>query len=75
MRRMVCHVIKYKIMSKNGIALAVLILEAVLSAMGVEFEVGSVEKVVEGVVVLVALALAIRNQMDRVDIRGFFFKK
>ncbi len=62
-------------MSKNGIALAVLILEAVLSAMGVEFEVGSVEKVVEGVVVLVALALAIRNQMDRVDVRGFFFKK
>ena len=62
-------------LSKNGIALAVLIVEAVLSSLGVEFEAGSIEKVVEGVVIALSLGLAIYNQVDRVDVSWFVFKK
>ncbi len=62
-------------MSKNGVALAVLLVEAVLSALGVEFEVGSVEKVVEGVVIAIALGMAVYNQVDRTDVSGFLWKK
>lgn len=62
-------------MSKNGIALAVLIIEAVLSALGVEFEAGSIEKVVEGVAIVIALGLAIYNQLDRTDTSFFLFKR
>jgi hypothetical protein len=60
--------------SKNGIALAVLVVEAVLSAVGVEFEAGTVTKAVEGVVVTLALLLAIWNQLDRSDVSWFVFK-
>ena len=61
--------------SRNGIALAVLTLEAILSALGIEFEAGSVEKVVEGVVIALSLGLAIYNQIDRTDVEWFVFKK
>lgn len=61
--------------SKNGIALTVLVVEAVLSALGVEFEAGSVEKVIEGAAIAVALALAIVNQVSRSDVKLFVFKK
>ena len=36
-------------MSTNGIALVVLVLEAILSPLGIEFDAGSVEKAVEGI--------------------------
>ena len=62
-------------MSKNGIALAVLIVEAILSALGVEFDAGTVEKAVEGTLVAIALILAVWNQIERVDIKHFFIKK
>ena len=62
-------------MSKNGIALAVLIVEALLSAIGVEFDAGTVEKAVEGTLVAIALILAVWNQVKRVDIKYFFIKK
>lgn len=61
--------------SKNGIALAILIVEAVLSSLGVEFEPGTVAKAVEGCVVTVGLLLAVWNQVSRPDVSGFFFKK
>lgn len=61
--------------SKNGIALAVLVIEALLSSIGVEFDPGSVAKVVEGFVVLAALLLAIWNQVDRADVSWFVLKK
>jgi len=60
--------------SKNGVALAVLILEAILTSLGVEFDAGTVEKAVEGGVVAVALILAIWNQLDRKDTKWFIFK-
>ena len=61
--------------SKNGVALAVLLVEAILSSLGVEFADGSVEKVVEGVVIAISLGLAIYNQVDRTDVEWFVFKK
>ncbi len=61
--------------SKNGIALGVLIVEALLSALGIEFEAGSVDKAVEGAVIVGAFILAIWNQLDRTDTKWFFFKK
>lgn len=61
--------------SKNGTALAVLIIEAVLSSLGVEFEVGSVEKVVEGALIAVALVIMAYNQIMRPDVKAFFFKE
>lgn len=60
--------------SKNGIAIAVIGLEFVLKALGVEFEAGSAEKVVEGAVVLVSFLLMVWNQLDRVDVKNFFLK-
>lgn len=60
--------------SKNGVALVVLVLEAVLSSLGVEFEVGSVEKVVEGALVAFALVLAVWNQVERHDVKWFVLK-
>lgn len=62
-------------MSKNGIALAVLIVEAILSALGIEFDAGTVEKAVEGTLVAVALILAVWNQINRPDVKGFVLKK
>ena len=60
--------------SKNGVALAVLIIEAVLTSLGIEFEAGTVDKAVEGTVVAIALLLAIWNQIDRTDTKWFIFK-
>ncbi len=60
--------------SKNGVALAVLIVEAILTSMGVEFDAGTVEKAIEGVVVAGALLLAIWNQIGRSDTKWFFLK-
>ncbi len=62
-------------MSKNGIALTVLIVEALLSALGVEFEPGTVVKAVEGVVIFAALFMAIWNQLMREDVSWFVWKK
>jgi hypothetical protein len=62
-------------MSKNGIALAVLTLEALLSALGVEFEPGTIAKAVEGVVIFGALLLAVWNQLTREDVAWFVWKK
>jgi len=61
--------------SKNGIALTVFILEALLSALGIEFEAGTLEKGVEGIIIMIALILAIKNQIDREDVQAFLFKK
>lgn len=60
--------------SKNGVALAVLIIEALLSSLGVEFEAGSVSKVVEGVVILISLLLMVWNQLNRDDVKWFVLK-
>lgn len=62
-------------MSKNGIALVILLVEAGLSALGVEFDGGTVEKAVEGVLVAVGLVLAVWNQVARYDTKWFIFKK
>lgn len=61
--------------SKNSIGLTILVIEAILSAFGVEFEAGTVAKAVEGVIVAVSLALLLINQMRRTDVHSFFFKK
>ena len=61
--------------SKNGIALIVLILEAVLSALGIEFDPGTVEKGIEGILIVGALLLAIWNQLARPDVKAFILKK
>jgi len=76
MRRTVYHVIKIKMtFSKNGVALAVLIFEAILTSLGIEFDAGSVEKAIEGTVVAIGLLLAIWNQIDRTDTKLFIFKR
>jgi len=62
-------------MSKNGIALAVLLIEAGLSAIGVEFEPMSVERMIEGLFIAGALILAIVNQYNRPDTKWFILKK
>lgn len=61
--------------SKNGIAVAIIVIEAVLTSLGIEFEVGTVEKLVEGILVGAALILAIWNQYSRSDVKGFFLKE
>jgi hypothetical protein len=61
--------------SKNGIALAVIVIEALLTAIGVEFEAGTVERAAEGIVVTIALILAVWNQVDRTDVSAFLWKK
>jgi len=61
--------------SKNGISLAVLIVEALLSSMGIEFEAGSVTKAIEGVLVAVSLVVMAWNQFTRPNVRAFFFKE
>jgi len=61
-------------MSKNGIALIILVVEAGLSAIGVEFDPGTVERAVEGVLVAGALILAIWNQYNRPDVKKFILK-
>ena len=60
--------------SKNGIALAVLVIEALLTSLGIEFEAGTLEKGIEGTVVMIALILAIWNQLDRPDVKAFILK-
>ena len=61
-------------MSKNGIGLSILVIEALLTSLGVEFEPGTVAKATEGIVVFIGLALAIWNQIARTDVRKFIFK-
>jgi uncharacterized membrane protein len=62
-------------LSKNGLALTVLIAEALLSALGIEFEPGTVAKGVEGFVIVLALLSAIYNQLKREDVKAFILKK
>jgi hypothetical protein len=61
--------------SKNGIALAVLAVEALLSALGIEFEPGTVARAVEGILITASLLLMIWNQLMRYDIQWFFLKQ
>jgi len=61
--------------SKNGIALIVLVVEALLSALGIEFEPGTLEKGIEGVLIVVALTMAVWNQLNRPDVDAFILKK
>lgn len=61
--------------SKNGIALVVLVLEALLSALGIEFEAGTLEKGIEGILIVAALLLAVWNQITRPDVKAFILKK
>ena len=61
--------------SKNGIALIVLVVEALLSALGIEFEPGTLEKGIEGTFIVLALLLAIWNQITRPDVKAFILKK
>jgi hypothetical protein len=61
--------------STNGAAVAIIVIEAILSAIGVEFEPGSIAKLVEGAFVAVALIFAVRNQLTRSDIKAFFLRK
>lgn len=63
------------LVSKNGIALVVLVAEAILSAVGVEFEPGTVEKAIEGVLIAGSLILMVWNQFDREDVKHFIFKR
>jgi hypothetical protein len=62
-------------LSKNGIALVVLLAEAALTSLGIEFDPGTVEKGIEGSLVLLSLLLAVWNQLDRLDTKWFIFKK
>lgn len=62
-------------MSKNGIALTIMVVEALLTSVGIEFEPGSVTKAVEGLLVAGALILALWNQYNREDVQLFLFKK
>lgn len=63
-------------MSKNGIALVVLLVEGLLSAVGIEFEPGSVARVVEGVLVIVAFITMIHHQMvEREETKALIFKR
>lgn len=61
--------------SKNGAALTIIIAEAILTSIGVEFDANSLAKAVEGILYAAALVLAIWNQFDRHDVSAFFFKK
>ena len=61
--------------SKNGMALIVLVVEALLSALGIEFEPGTLEKGIEGTLIVLALLLAIWNQVTRKDVKTFILKK
>jgi hypothetical protein len=61
--------------SKNGIGLSIIIIETILSALGVEFEPGTVARMVEGIVIAVSMALLIWNQIDRPEIHSFIFKQ
>lgn len=60
--------------SKNGIGLAIIIVEFILSALGIEFEAGTVAKAVEGTLLAAALLLTIWNQISREDSVFFLFK-
>lgn len=61
--------------SKNGIAVAVIIIETILSALGVEFEPDTVGRAVEGIVVAASLILLAWNQLGRENVSMFIFKK
>lgn len=60
--------------SKNGIGLAIIIVEFILSALGIEFEAGTVAKAVEGTLLAAALLLTIWNQLSRSNTKWFLFK-
>lgn len=62
-------------LSKNGVGLSVLLIEGILSMLGIEFEPGSVAKFVEAVLVALSFLLLIWNQIDRHDVSAFLFKK
>lgn len=61
--------------SKNGIALSVLVVEFILASLGIEFEVGSIERTVQAIAVLVSFILMVWNQIDRMDTKWFVLKK
>lgn len=61
--------------SKNGVGLTILLIELLLSSLGIEFEAGSVARVVEGGLVVLSFLLMVWNQLTRRDVTGFLFKK
>jgi len=61
--------------SKNGIAVIILVVEGLLSALGVEFEPDTVGRAVEGIVVAASLILLVLNQLGRENVSMFIFKK
>ena len=61
--------------SKNGIAVIILVVEGLLSALGVEFEPDTVGRAVEGIVVAASLILLVVNQLGRDNVSMFIFKK
>lgn len=62
-------------MSKNGIGVAVIVIEAILSALGMELPEGSVLRAIEGAIVAASVILLVWNQVGRDDVKGFFFKR
>lgn len=62
-------------MSKNGIGLVVIIVEGILSALGIDLGEGVIARAVEGVVYAGAVILLIVNQFERRDVFAFIFKK
>ena len=61
--------------SKNGIAVIILVVEGLLSALGVEFEPDTVGRAVEGIVAAASLILLVLNQLGRENVSMFIFKK
>lgn len=72
---MVFHHLSNMQISKNGIAIAIIIIESLLTAVGVEFDPGTVAKAVEGAVITVSILLLTWNQITRPEVDNFLFKR
>ena len=72
---MVSLVNNFKHMSKNGIGVAVLVIEYALRSLNIEVPGGAVAEAINGLVVFGSFVLLIWNQLDRPNVHAFFFKK
>ena len=61
--------------SKNGVGVAVMLVEGLLTAFGVDFEAGSIAKWVEGTIYVGGLILMLWHQVERTDTYALIFKK
>lgn len=61
-------------LSKNGIGLAIIIIEGVLKSMGVDYDSTALTRSIEGILYLIGLLLMLSHQFQREDIKGFLFK-